>query len=220
MVTDEQEGRKAGRPRSMEAHQAILDATLSLLSTQGFESMSIEEVAARAGVGKTTIYRWWDSKEALALEALQHLYAQCPIIDTGNLRHDLIAMIEDFVQFMEENKPLLEGLIFKLLGELKTHPELFQMFYARIMEPRLQQSLQLIEHAQERGELRTDLDPLVLFGFCGGPFFHRMLLSSKSGPRGPHWPEQVVDAILNGIAVHPERCDCHGKNCACSAQDA
>src|SRR6266542_6790142 len=63
MLTDEQEGRKAGRPRSMGAHQAILDATLALLATQGFETMSIEEVATRAGVGKTTIYRWWDSKE-------------------------------------------------------------------------------------------------------------------------------------------------------------
>src|SRR6266487_3651660 len=187
MLTDEQEGRKAGRPRSMEAHQAILDATLALLATQGFETMSIEEVATRAGVGKTTIYRWWDSKEALALEALQHLYAQCPIIDTGNLRHDLIAMIEDFIQLVEEKKPLLECLTFKLLGDLKTHPELFQMFYARIVEPRLHQFLQLIERAQQRGELRKDLDPSVLFGAPGQQAF----LSAAACPLhdwfGPLW---------------------------------
>ncbi len=212
MLTDEQAGRKAGRPRSMEAHQAILDATLALLATQGFETMSIEEVATRAGVGKTTIYRWWDSKEALALEALQHLYAQCPIIDTGNLRHDLIAMIEDFIQLVEEKKPLLECLTFKLLGDLKTHPELFQMFYARIVEPRLHQFLQLIERAQERGELRKDLDPSVLFGVCGGHFFYRVLIFGKMVPRGVHWSEQVVDAMLNGVAVHHEGCNCEHKS--------
>src|SRR5690348_12642162 len=98
MVTEEQEGRKAGRPRSMEARRAILDATLSLLATQGFGTMSIEEVAVHAGVGRTTIYRWWDSKEALALEALQLLFEKRrqSFIDTGDFRHDLIVMLEDF----------------------------------------------------------------------------------------------------------------------------
>src|SRR5215470_6464023 len=200
MITDEQEGRKVGRPRSIEAHQAILDTTLSLLSTQGFDAMSIEEVATRAGVGKTTIYRWWDSKEALALEALQSLYTRHPITDTGNLRRDLIAMIEGFIQVLEDDKSHLECLTFKLLGDLKTHPELFQMFYSRIMEPRLQNFSKRIEHAQACGELRQDLDPLMLIGLFAGPFFYRMLLSDQLTPRSANWPEQVVDAILNGIA--------------------
>ena len=204
MFTDEQEGRKAGRPRSEEAHQAILHATLSLLATQGFEAMSIEEVAARAGVGKTTIYRWWDSKEALVLEALQCLYAKRPIIDTGNLRQSLIALFEDYTQLLEKGEPLLASLTFKLLGDCKTHPELFEMFYSRIIEPRLQQLSHLINQAQARGELRQDLDPLVLFGLFGGPFFYRLLLSGKIAPRDPNWPEQVVDAVLNGIAKRAE----------------
>ncbi len=204
MFADEQEGRKAGRPRSVEAHQAILRATLSLLSTQGFEAMSIEEVAARAGVGKTTIYRWWDSKEALVLEALQCLYAKRPIIDTGNLRQNLIALFEDYTRLLEKEEPLLASLTFKLLGDCKTHPELFEMFYSRIIEPRLQQLSHLINQAQARGELRQDLDPLVLFGLFGGPFFYRLLLSGKIAPRDPDWLEQVVDAVLNGIAKRAE----------------
>jgi AcrR family transcriptional regulator len=218
MFTGEQEGHRIGRPRSAEAHQAILDATISLLATQGFDAMSIEEVASCAGVGKATIYRWWDSKESLALEALQHLYARLPIIDTGDLRHDLIAMIEDLIQHIEEKKLLLEGLTLKLVGDLKTHPELFQMFYARIMEPRVQQVLQMIEHAQERGELRKDLDPLVLFGLCGSPYLFRMLLTGKIVPRGEHWAEQVVDAILHGVAVHHEGCNCECINNAQQTQ--
>jgi len=204
MIMDEQAGRRTGRPRSTEAHQAILDTTLSLLSTQGFEAMSIEEVAARAGVGKTTIYRWWDSKEALAIEALQCLYARHPIIDTGNLRHDLTAMMKDFIQLLEDDKSQIECLTFKLLGELKTHPELFQIFYSRIVEPRLQYFLQMIERAQARGELRQDLDPLVLIGLFAGPCFYHMLLSGKLALHNPNWPEQAIDAALNGAAVRRE----------------
>lgn len=202
MFTEE---RKAGRPRSVEAQQAILDTTLSLLAAQGFDGMSIEEVALRAGVGKTTIYRWWDSKEALALDALQRLYSRRCIHDTGDLRRDLITLFEDFVRHLEEEEPHLQGLIFKLLGDFKTHPELFQMFFSRIVEPRLQQFSQRIEQAQARGELRGDLDPLILFGLFGGPFFYHMLFSGKIAPRGPNWPEQVVDAVLYGVSIHDER---------------
>src|SRR6266700_3129165 len=103
VANEQQEERKAGSPSSVEAQQAILDATIKLLAEQGFDGMSIEEVAARAGVGKTTIYRWWDSKEALALEALQRLYAKRPITDTGNLRQDLIATFEDFARHLEKD---------------------------------------------------------------------------------------------------------------------
>ncbi|HLZ62549.1 MAG TPA: TetR/AcrR family transcriptional regulator [Ktedonosporobacter sp.] len=206
MVTDEQEGRKAGRPRSMEARQAILDATLSLLATQGFDTMSIEEVAVQAGVGRTTIYRWWDSKEALALEALQQQLSarRRPIIDTGDFRHDLIVMLEDFIQILEDKGPLLECLTFKLLGDLKTHPQLFHMFYSRLIEPRLQQFSQMIERAQARGELRQDLDPFVIYGLFGGAVFYRMLLSGEIPLRDARWQEQIIDAILNGVAIRHE----------------
>jgi AcrR family transcriptional regulator len=205
MHLKEQEGRRVGRPRSLEAQQAILDTTLLLLATQGYETMSIEEVATRAGVGKATIYRWWDSKESLALDALQHVYARHPVIDTGDLRHDLIAMIEDFIQLIEEKKPILGDLTFKLLGEIKTRPELFQMFYARIVEPRLQQLMQMIERAQQRGELRRDLDASVLAGLCYSPYIiYRMISCGQIVSAGDHWAEQVVDALLYGIAARRE----------------
>lgn len=205
MFTDEQAGRRAGRPRSREAYQAILDATLSLLATQGFDAMSIEEVATKAGVGKTTIYRWWGSKEELALEALEHLYAakRRPIVDTGNLRRDLIAMLDEFVQVMDETNPEMDCLTFKLLGDLKTHPELLHMFAKRMIEPRAQAFFQLAERAKERGELRQDIDPFLLFGLCSGPFFYRKILSGKFGPYNAHRSEEVVDMILNGVAPRP-----------------
>ena len=78
--------RKPGRPRSARAHQAILAAALALLAEEGFEAMSMEGVAALAGVGKSTIYRRWASKEELLIEAVSSIHAEAPIVDTGNIR--------------------------------------------------------------------------------------------------------------------------------------
>src|ERR1051326_8266077 len=85
--------RKPGRPRSAQADQAILSAALEELAEVGFEALSIEAVAARAGVGKTTIYRRWPSKMELALEALSMVHTEVPVIDTGNFRDDILTML-------------------------------------------------------------------------------------------------------------------------------
>src|SRR5579859_7686549 len=85
-------GRRPGRPRSALAERAILEATLELLAEVGIEALSIEGVAARAGVGKTTIYRRWESKEELIVAAVRRLQVQAPIVDTGNFRADIQAI--------------------------------------------------------------------------------------------------------------------------------
>src|SRR5260370_35342567 len=94
----EQGIRKPGRPRSAQAHKAILDATLELLAEEGFQGLSIEEVAARAGAGKTTIYRRWSSKEELVMEAIRQVQIEVPVMDTGNFRNDLAALLETVYQ--------------------------------------------------------------------------------------------------------------------------
>src|SRR5450432_744304 len=91
-------GAPRGRPRSAEADRAILAATLELLAERGLDAMSIEEVAARAGVGKTTIYRRWPSKGLLALDAFVISFrAEQPLPDTGTLRGDLVAALRGWV---------------------------------------------------------------------------------------------------------------------------
>src|SRR5690349_4113522 len=82
-----------GRPRSLQAQQALFDATLALLSTEGFDTMSVDAIAERAGVGKQTIYRWWPSKDALVIDAIKSLQqTHYPVLDTGSLSQDLLAM--------------------------------------------------------------------------------------------------------------------------------
>src|SRR6266446_6100976 len=103
-----------GRPRSQEADRAILTATADLLAERGLAAMSIEEVAARAGVGKTTIYRRWPSKGLLALDAFVASFREeQPQPDTGTLRGDLLAALRAWVRAVTHTPmgPMLTGLI-------------------------------------------------------------------------------------------------------------
>src|SRR5689334_16497704 len=103
-----------GRPRSQEADRAILTATVELLAERGLAAMSIEEVAARAGVGKTTIYRRWPSKGLLALDAFVDSFREeQPLPDTGTLRGDLLSALHAWVRAVTQTAmgPMLTGLI-------------------------------------------------------------------------------------------------------------
>ena len=192
--------RKPGRPRSAQADQAILKATLEELAGVGFEALSIEAVAARAGVGKTTIYRRWPSKTELVIEAVSAIHAEVPIIDTGNFRDDLLAILRGAFRI---RAPLVEQLLLKVMGEVKSNPEVFQAFLARNVTPRFQAIIQMIERAKARGELRQDIDTALVIGLAAGPYFFQILFANiaPTPALAPDLAEQLVDAILHGIAA-------------------
>jgi AcrR family transcriptional regulator len=162
MTTSESTVRKTGRPRSIQSHQAILKATLELQAGEGIEGMSIEDVAARAGVGEATIYRRWASKDDLIIDAILALCADVPVIDTGNIRNDLITLMQKAFQARSRN-PLFTKVVFKLVSEVESNPAIFQAFYSRIIAPRMQQLGELLERAQARGQLRPDLNAVFVF---------------------------------------------------------
>ncbi len=191
--------RKPGRPRSAQADQRILKATLEELAEAGFEALSIEAVAARAGVGKTTIYRRWPSKTELVMEAIKAIHAEAPVIDTGNFRNDLLALLRSAFQL---RATLVEELVLKAMGEIKSNPEVFQAFMARHVTPRFQAIIQMIERAKARGELRQDVDTTLIMGIAAGPYFFQILFGAiaPTPPPSPEMVEQLVDAILHGIA--------------------
>jgi AcrR family transcriptional regulator len=192
--------RKPGRPRSAQADEAILQAALEELAEVGFEGLSIEAVAARAGVGKTTIYRRWPSKLELVMGAIAAIHAEVPVIDTGNFRDDLLAIMRSAFQL---RAPLVEQLLLKVMGEVKTNPEVFQVFMARHVTPRFQAIIQMIERAKARGELRQDIDTALIMGLAAGPFFFQSLFASivPTPAPSPDLAEQLVDAVLHGIAA-------------------
>src|SRR5450631_4165660 len=115
----EQSIRKAGRPRSDQSHQAILEATLALFADVGLQGLSIEAIAERAGVGKTTIYRRWSSKEDIIKDALDLLRAGAMLPDTGTIRNDLLFIAQEAQKLFSRN-PLIGKLATRLLAEVKT----------------------------------------------------------------------------------------------------
>ena len=200
----EQELRKPGRPRSAQAHKAILDATLVLLAEEGFQGLSIEAVADKAGVGKTTIYRRWASKDELVIDAIREVQINLSIVDTGNFRNDLMTLFKNAYQSMMAY-PLLGQLALKFIGEYQTNPEIFQVFLTQVLIPRFQQFRQMVEQAQVREEIRRDIDWTMVIDLIGGSlYFHWIIthfLVSSSSFSPDAWVEQMIDAVMKGIGT-------------------
>src|SRR5271169_754546 len=126
-------GAQRGRPRSQQADRAILSATLDLLASRGLAAMSIEEVAARAGVGKATIYRRWSSKGLLALDAfVASFQEQQPLPDTGTLRGDLIAALTAWVRAVTQTS--MGSMLTGLIAEAQHDEELRAAWRDRVLD--------------------------------------------------------------------------------------
>jgi AcrR family transcriptional regulator len=190
-------GAPRGRPRSAEADRAILTATADLLAERGLAAMSIEEVAARAGVGKTTIYRRWPSKGLLALDAFVISFrAEQPLPDTGSLRGDLLSALHAWVRAVTQTAmgPMLTGLI----AEAQHDPELRGAWRDRVLEPMRTQHRVMLDRAISRGEIAASVDRDVVLDLFFGAAEHRLLLGHL--PMTGDFIAEVVDMILTGIA--------------------
>lgn len=183
----------AGRPRSEEAHQAILAATLELLAETGYSGLTVEGVATRAGVGKATIYRRWSSKLPLVVEAFSQLPAM-EEVDTGDLVSDLEKMLRDYLNLF--NSTPLAAVMPSLVGERAHNPELSELLEP-VLKGRRQPLRRALERAQERGELRRGIDLELAADLVVGPiavklFFH-------GGKVHPRMVAPMVHMALAGI---------------------
>jgi AcrR family transcriptional regulator len=197
-----------GRPRSQEADRAILTATLELLAERGLDAMSIEEVAARAGVGKTTIYRRWTSKGLLALDAFVASFREEQAQpDTGTLRGDMLSALHAWVRAVTQTPmgPMLSGLI----AEAQHDPELRGAWRDRVLEPLREQHRVMLDRAIARGEIAASVDRDVVLDLFFGAAEHRLLLGHL--PMTGEFIAEVVDVILNGVAG-PGRPDRSGRS--------
>lgn len=186
--------RSSGRPRSRRAHDAIIEATVELLAAVGYGDMSIEAIAERAGVGKSTIYRWWPSKGALAGEALALGLNRGPEPPTGSTREDLIRTIEVTIGNYSDSNAAM-SILPALVAHLERDPELLQAFRHSFLEPRRQNGRALIASAVERGDLPEDVDPDLLMDIWAGAIFYRSLVS---GGRLEGVSERLAAFILSG----------------------
>jgi AcrR family transcriptional regulator len=188
---------RGGRPRSERAHQAILTAARQLLMEEGFAAMRLEKVAARAGVGKATIYRRWGSKEELAQELLTQLAApHIAVADSGNTRDELLAAVTNPMRAVSETD--FGPVIRALLSQIASNPSLGDPFRATVVEARRAEITRLIERGIARGDLRTDADAEVATELLVGPVYFRLMFG---GVLNLDFAERVVDSVMRGYTV-------------------
>ena len=177
---------------------AILDAALSLCREEGYARLSIEAIAARAGVGKGTIYRWWPSKGAVLLEALDREAAGWAAFpDTGDLVADMRTTIKDVVRF--QANPNFGPPFAALIAEAQQDPAIGPLLLERFFRPRRAPIVERLRRAQEVGQLPETLDVEAVLEVIFGALFHRMLL--RSGPLDAAYASFVVDTIFAGTSA-------------------
>jgi len=187
---------RRGRPRSETAHKAILEAAAELLLTRGLGAVSMDTVAERAGVSKATIYRWWPTKESLALDALYHEWASVPPArNTGSLRDDLLSLLRPWAR-LAGSRPY-GRVIAALLTEAQTNPEFAAEYRARFVEPRRDQGRAIFRRAIERDEIPADTKTEVALDLLYGPLYHRLL--HGHAPLDDRFVRDVIDTALDGI---------------------
>lgn len=184
--------RPGGRPQDPGADERILQATIKLLSEQGFTRMSIEAVAAEAGVAKTTIYRRFTDKVDLVSAALNKYLAQMDPVELGSAREELITHLR---HNLERIDPAIPG---SLLAEEAANPQLLAGFRERVIHPRFAMVRETLERGIERGELRAGLDTDAATQLLMGAFFAHYL---HRGRPDDDWPERVVDAIWPALVT-------------------
>ena len=189
---------RRGRPRSEKARHAILDAAAELLLLRGLGAVSMDAVAERAGVSKATIYRWWPSKEMLALDALLDWAASAaPPRDTGSLRGDVLALIRPWVR--EIRRRPFGPVIAAFVNKAQADPEFADAYRTHFVEPRREAMRAVFARAAERGEVPADLDVEVALDLIYGAVYHRLLHGhAKLTDR---FARDVVDLALNGIVT-------------------
>jgi len=189
--------RRRGRPRSDEAHQAILTAARELLVEGGFAALRLEHVAARAGVGKGTIYRRWASKEQLAQELLSQLATpHIAVADAQNTRAELLTAVTNPMRAVTETD--FGPVIRALLSQIAINPALGDEFRATVVQSRRAEVARVIARGIDRGDLRADADVDVATELLVGPVYFRLMFG---GVLDLDFAERVVDSVLRGYAV-------------------
>lgn len=202
-VTDDQHGQQAGppaaarrpgRPRSEQADRAIIDAALSLFAENGPGGLCMEEVAARAGVGKATLYRRWHSKEDLLLDAMAALKTPLPEPAGESVRADLVQLVAALCRDAADPRRTREFAL--LLGEGAKYPRLKARYVETVVEPRREVIRSVLRRGVASGELRADTDlEAALFMLVGAVLARGRFDATIPGG----YPQRVVDELLTGL---------------------
>ncbi|MEU7633759.1 TetR-like C-terminal domain-containing protein [Nocardia sp. NPDC049220] len=191
---------RRGRPRSEKARDAIVHASIELLLERGVAATTVDAVAVAAGVSKATIYRWWSTKETLAMDALYQEWATTsPAVDTGSVRADLRTLLCPWAE-LAARRPY-GRIIAGLLVEVVSNPDFALEYRARFLEHRREQGRVILQRAIRRGEIPADTPIEIVLDMLYGPVYHRLL--HGHAPIDDVFVCQVIDTVLDGIKPDP-----------------
>jgi AcrR family transcriptional regulator len=191
--------RSPGRPRSARADEAIIDAVLDLLAEGNtVEALSIEAIAARAGVGKATIYRRWTGKESLLADAIRTLKGPTPEPAGESVRDDLITLLSVVARKGDERALKIMPCI---MPEVNRSPEQYRI-WQEIIAPRREKLRQVLRRGIDTGDLRADLDIELTLVLLTGPVVMQRTMRWHPDLDDATLPARVVDTVLAGIAAH------------------
>lgn len=183
--------RRPGRPRSEKARKAVIQSTLALLKRGGFNELTMEAVAARAGVSKATIYRWWPNKAELVIDSfVSAVEEELRFPTAGPVLASIHAQMRRWVPIFQSP---LGQIVATVIGAGQSDPEILQAFRNHWVEPRRIEARRLLRLAMKQGEIRPDLDPDDLLDLLYGPLYLRLLI--KHAPLTERFVDTVFDVI-------------------------
>lgn len=186
---------RAGRPRSEKTRLAILEATSDLLEEGGFAATTFESIAARAGVSKVTIYKWWPSRGSVAIDAFFHHHIQTIVFpDTGSVAEDLTSQMLVMVSTFRGRAG---EIMAELIGQAQSDPALAETLLTGWLQPRREASIAVIRRGIERGELREDVDLSLFLDQLYGPIYYRLV--TRVGPLSDEFVRGLVNNVVNGV---------------------
>lgn len=190
----ERRKRSPGRPRSEQARLAILHSTLRILGKNGFSNLTIEDVAAHAGVGKATVYRWWPNKAALIADAFaSSTTRRLHFPDTGSVGTDMSQQMRQVIKVFRSHRGRIVSAI---LGGGQSDRDLITAFRERFLWPRRQEAYATLRRGIARGELRKDVDMDLLLDSLYGPIYMRFLI--RHDKLTPDFVDHLCELVLGG----------------------
>ncbi|MFJ3904745.1 TetR/AcrR family transcriptional regulator [Streptomyces sp. NPDC090025] len=198
---------RTGRPRSAEADTAILEATRAALVELGWSKLTMGDVATRAGVAKTTLYRRWNNKNELVVDAVAVLFDELELPDLGSLQADIENVVSQFAALLE--RPEARTALMAVVAESTRDAPLRARIRASIVDRQKRLVLEGRQRAQARGELPEERDPAtvdaiddLIFDVVAGAVVHRALVSAE--PVDAAWVRRLTALLLGGLAAAAE----------------
>lgn len=195
-MTEDRPRTRPGRPRSQQSRAAVLRATSELMREVGLRAMTTEDIAARSGASKATIYKWWPNKYAVAVEAfLSEMAVESADPDTGSAREDFRLALRGLIHFYTGEYGRAYA---QLVGEAQFDPKIGAELRDHLVGSRRELVRAIWDRGVARGELRADVDPEVAIDLIFGPAMYRLV--AGHAPLDDTAAEAVIDAAIRGLA--------------------